>query len=68
MTKASNADAMNLIDRLGHALAGTEGRQTNLDSLRTLVQMEVSEWRTEGLNASSSDAQNVNVPYLAKNK
>jgi hypothetical protein len=38
---------IDLVDRLGSALAGTHGRDVSLTSLKSLVQMEVAEWNAD---------------------
>lgn len=45
MTKTDST--LDLVDRLGSALAGTHGRPVTVDALRSLVQMEVAEWRAD---------------------
>ena len=56
MATSSESSAMDLVNRLAHALSGTDGRDVTLDSLRSLVRLEVSEWRAETLDKSPTTA------------
>jgi hypothetical protein len=47
-----------LADRLAHALAGTRGRIVSIDSIRTLVALETTEWNSERLERASLDHRN----------
>jgi hypothetical protein len=46
-----------LVDRLAHALAGTEGRTISVASIRTLVSLETAEWNRETSEQTSLEHQ-----------
>ena len=68
MDIATSSNALDLVDRLGKALAGTEGRQLKLGSMRSLVAMEVDEWRSETLKPDQSSEPVPSRDFVIHNK
>lgn len=47
MTQSPHNPTEDLLGRLGEALAGTHGRERSLDSVRSLVQLEIQDWQMD---------------------
>jgi hypothetical protein len=63
MTVKPQGSVNNLVNRLAHALAGTEGRSVSIESLRSLADLEISEWKHEAGAQQPSDRQS--TPLIA---
>jgi hypothetical protein len=57
MTSGPHRHSELLVERLSHALAGTSGRITTVDSVRSLVALEIAEWNRETCHQTSSEHQ-----------
>jgi hypothetical protein len=62
MSSIRNETVNVLVGRLAVALAGTHGRSVSVASLKSLVTMEISEWKSEeGLQSPPQG----NIPLIA---
>lgn len=65
MTQSPHNPTEDLLSRLGEALAGTHGRERSLDAVRSLVQLEVQDWRMDsGADASVAGAARSEQPLI----
>lgn len=59
-TQSPNTQTEELLGRLKDALAGTHGRAFSADAVRTLVSLEVAEWKDD-CQPQGSTAETVRV-------
>ncbi|TPP06753.1 hypothetical protein [Rhizobium glycinendophyticum] len=64
-TQSPNNQTEELLERLKDALAGTHGRAFSPDAVRTLVSLEVAEWKDDcQSNRSTAETRRAEAPLI----